>query len=66
MREEIVPVEREVIEVMQETEDFSRDELVEKLEIDSLDEASDLLRSLRYKGYVSFSFDKGFELENIE
>ena len=59
----ITAMEREAIEAMQEADEFSRDELVEKLEIDSPDEASDLLRSLRYKGQVSFSFDRGFELE---
>jgi len=59
-------MEREAIEAMQEADEFSRDELVEKLELDSPDQVSDLMRSLRYKGQVSFSFDRGFELENTE
>jgi len=64
--QEITAMEREAIEAMQEADEFSRDELVEKLELDSPDHVSDLMRSLRYKGRVSFSFDRGFELENTE
>lgn len=55
--------EKDALTLLEQEDHLSRSELMEQLDVRSPDEVSDIMRSLRYKGKVLFSFDSGFQLK---
>lgn len=60
---ELTTTEKEAVNILQDGPK-NRKELYDELNVKTPSEVSDVMRSLRYKGYAYFSFEEGFVLDS--